>query len=646
MNSIEDDRLREIRRRWEQSPGSRVFLQLADGLRRQENFSEAIQVLNRGLELNPGDFSARISLGRCHLESGDAESASDVLEGVVQDDPTQMVATKLLVKAWCDQGVGDQAAFRLDQYRILNPSDPEIDSLQERIDDLVAIEDEPTEQLDFQDKVRAGFGEEEDPAPEDASVDWDEKHFEVLEEDEDEDEEAEAVTIARPVPGGEILGAAFDLTAKRSHPPLALGTILTTLVEPFPSLHPFVAPWTGSVFSWPEKVEAPVESSRTEDSEVRAESLLSTVLEPIPVEVPTTPEEVGLEVPEEAELLPAEEPLAVVEDSLVAPEEAPDGLGELSLAGLASAAALVTAPSVLESFSEEEPTEAPASAEEEAEVEVEDVVEAVDEMVLEPELTSPESAEPAELADLLAKEVVGEEDAEEPVLYDAAIADQGEDHFAEEDDISEGEGEISLLGEPLPAVETAVAAEEIEELPAVVEELSVAQPFSLSDALEDEATEEESKSKVEGPDSELLEAVVPVDDAPSWATEAEVEIAAPDSEAVRIDEIGEEGQDVDEAFEEVIEEDMIDEEEFEPQQTMPVATATLGSLYLDQGHEEKAREIFEDVLTREPENEAAREGLYSLQSEDTEDMGLTERKIHVLKNFLSALQRESHHYVS
>lgn len=39
------------------------------------------------------------------------------------------------------------------------------------------------------------------------------------------------------------------------------------------------------------------------------------------------------------------------------------------------------------------------------------------------------------------------------------------------------------------------------------------------------------------------------------------------------------------------------------------SSATLGALYLEQGHTEEAVEVFEEVLTREPENEAARLGL-------------------------------------
>ncbi len=44
----------------------------------------------------------------------------------------------------------------------------------------------------------------------------------------------------------------------------------------------------------------------------------------------------------------------------------------------------------------------------------------------------------------------------------------------------------------------------------------------------------------------------------------------------------------------------------------PIATATLGEIYLRQGHRDEAERIFREVLRREPDNAAAREGLAQL----------------------------------
>jgi tetratricopeptide (TPR) repeat protein len=52
---------------------------------------------------------------------------------------------------------------------------------------------------------------------------------------------------------------------------------------------------------------------------------------------------------------------------------------------------------------------------------------------------------------------------------------------------------------------------------------------------------------------------------------------------------------------------------FEPEPAAePIATATLGEIYLRQGHRDEAERIFREVLRREPESSAAREGLARL----------------------------------
>ncbi|MCB1037069.1 MAG: tetratricopeptide repeat protein, partial [Acidobacteria bacterium] len=56
-----------------------------------------------------------------------------------------------------------------------------------------------------------------------------------------------------------------------------------------------------------------------------------------------------------------------------------------------------------------------------------------------------------------------------------------------------------------------------------------------------------------------------------------------------------------------------------------LATVTLGNLYLDQGHREKAEKVFRKVLEREPGNAAARSALASLEeAPKTEDEGMPE----------------------
>ena len=94
------------------------------------------------------------------------------------------------------------------------------------------------------------------------------------------------------------------------------------------------------------------------------------------------------------------------------------------------------------------------------------------------------------------------------------------------------------------------------------------------------------------------------------------------------------------------------------------STATLGSLYLEQGHAPEAEQVFREVLESDPANEEARSGLekvsleHSQPSQDTElsepltamnlldgfepqSGGLTERKAHVLRKYLGRIRPDS-----
>lgn len=127
------DRVTQLRARWQADPTSRVFLQLAEEYRHLGRLKDALEVLGAGLREHPGYLSALVAQGRCLLELGEAEAAREVLERIVQQDVTQMVASKLLVRAYLEVGDAERARQRLDLYGLLNDGDPEIEDLKRRV---------------------------------------------------------------------------------------------------------------------------------------------------------------------------------------------------------------------------------------------------------------------------------------------------------------------------------------------------------------------------------------------------------------------------------------------------------------------------------------------------------------------------------
>ena len=126
--------IEELRQRWEEDPSPQLSLQLAEEYLRLEQREEAAGVLASALEENPEHVAARVALGRFRLELGELEESCALLERVVNEDPTHLVASKLLVRLYLQRGDKKQARDRLDLYKLLNASDPEIESLEAQLE--------------------------------------------------------------------------------------------------------------------------------------------------------------------------------------------------------------------------------------------------------------------------------------------------------------------------------------------------------------------------------------------------------------------------------------------------------------------------------------------------------------------------------
>ncbi len=126
----------QLEERWRREPGSRIFLQLAEELRRGGRLDRAVEVLREGLGHQPTYLSAQVALGRCLVERNDLRDAAEVLERAVAQDPAQVVASKLLIEAYLRLGDGARARSRFDFYRLFTDRDPELHELEDRIRSL------------------------------------------------------------------------------------------------------------------------------------------------------------------------------------------------------------------------------------------------------------------------------------------------------------------------------------------------------------------------------------------------------------------------------------------------------------------------------------------------------------------------------
>jgi Flp pilus assembly protein TadD len=136
-----DYHLTYLRERWERDRSSRVFLQLAEEYRRRGLHTEALEVLQVGLSHHPGYLAAQVSLGRCRLEAGQAGEAAEVLTRVLSQDPTQAVASRLLIEVWLQLRDAERARAAIDRCKLLGVQPAEMQGYEGRLTELLAQQD-------------------------------------------------------------------------------------------------------------------------------------------------------------------------------------------------------------------------------------------------------------------------------------------------------------------------------------------------------------------------------------------------------------------------------------------------------------------------------------------------------------------------
>src|SRR3954465_6112251 len=94
----ENPRIEELRRRVQADPASIAFAALAEEFRRIGRYEDAIEACRAGLQRHPAYLSARVTLGRALIETGDYAAARDELETVPRSRPENLAAIRGLAQ--------------------------------------------------------------------------------------------------------------------------------------------------------------------------------------------------------------------------------------------------------------------------------------------------------------------------------------------------------------------------------------------------------------------------------------------------------------------------------------------------------------------------------------------------------------------
>src|SRR5262245_2780270 len=94
----DNPRIEELRRRVLADPASIAFAALAEEYRRIGRYEEAIDTCRTGLQRHPAYLSARVTLGRSLIETGEFEAAREELETVLKSAPENLAAIRGLAQ--------------------------------------------------------------------------------------------------------------------------------------------------------------------------------------------------------------------------------------------------------------------------------------------------------------------------------------------------------------------------------------------------------------------------------------------------------------------------------------------------------------------------------------------------------------------
>jgi tetratricopeptide (TPR) repeat protein len=126
-------RIRDLKRRLELDPGSRLFVALAEELRKTGRISEALSTLQKGLLAHPHYVSAQVALGRAYLEAGQITEAIATFSKVLVADPGNLVSAKSLADIYLSRGESVEAIKKYKLYRALS-GDRTVDEIVQRLD--------------------------------------------------------------------------------------------------------------------------------------------------------------------------------------------------------------------------------------------------------------------------------------------------------------------------------------------------------------------------------------------------------------------------------------------------------------------------------------------------------------------------------
>jgi tetratricopeptide (TPR) repeat protein len=125
-----------LRENYEKDPNSKLFMPLAEQLRRRGCYGEAIDICTRAKATHPRYVSCRVLLGKCLIELGMKEEARRELEEVLELDRENVFSLRVMAEILRAQGSLTEA---VDYYRALLRISPTDMDAQQRLIEIAQL---------------------------------------------------------------------------------------------------------------------------------------------------------------------------------------------------------------------------------------------------------------------------------------------------------------------------------------------------------------------------------------------------------------------------------------------------------------------------------------------------------------------------
>jgi len=228
--------IEKLSERLAKDPKSLVFSPLANAYRKNSMVDEAIEILQKGLEIHPNYASARIVLGKCYADKRMYELAKEEFKNALENDPQNIVVLESIGEVY---KILNQHEKAYETYKKLLDLDPLNERIEKEVESLKTLSGEISPQSDeyasFQ-TIPGKSAKKEVPQEEEPEANSNAPSLsEVFETSPESTETKETTMVVEEIKESDTISTAADFTAMFETEQAATPSLEeTTTVEPQP----------------------------------------------------------------------------------------------------------------------------------------------------------------------------------------------------------------------------------------------------------------------------------------------------------------------------------------------------------------------------------------------------------------------------